>query len=259
MSVPDRLRQIRGDRSQRDIASDLKVAVNSWRRYESGEREPSAEILRELARTGWNPTWVLTGEGDERLSPDTDAKMVGLLAGQLLGDPESERAYAEESERLSKARKLGQRMALSAYPDDLQDYCFVPHLSVRAAAGAGQVVESEQIVAWMAFRRSYLQSLGVPARSACLIRVRGHSMDPDLRDGDTVLIDTSDTTPTARPGVFAFRVGNTGELAVKRISARADGTWDISGAPDWPTQCAVPRDEQPLVIGRVRWSGRTWS
>jgi phage repressor protein C with HTH and peptisase S24 domain len=243
------LKKVRGDRSQREIAAALDVAVNTWRRYEMGEREPSTELLRGLAGMGWNPTWVLTGEGEERLAPEGEAEAEGAATG---GDAEApRRGRASNSPQRAQA-------ALDVGQPDVGDYVFVPHLSVSASAGHGQIIDSEQIVAWMAFRRSYLQMLGVPARAACLIRVRGDSMYPDLREGDTVLVDTTDTTPTRRPRIYVMREPGTEHLIVKRITRAEDGALQISGADHWPPQVIPPDGPQPLLVGRVRWSGRTW-
>jgi phage repressor protein C with HTH and peptisase S24 domain len=219
------------------MADSIGVSLNTWGRYESGERKPDADAFRRLAELGWNPAWILTGEGDPKLSTTMTA-----VVRQVRKDEAAAAAAHDEGK---------EDVAFQAMTSD---FCFVPYMSVRVAAGAGQVVESEQIVAWMAFRKSYLQTLGVPSKAACLVRVKGDSMEPDLRDGDTVLLDTSDTRISDRPHAFAFRIDGGDEIAVKRIR-RTASCLEVTGGDHWP---ATTFAEEPAVIGRVRWSGRTW-
>jgi transcriptional regulator with XRE-family HTH domain len=54
------LRKIWG-KSQRVMAVDAGVSLNSWQRYEAGA-PPSAEVLARLAQLGANPGWLLLGQ-----------------------------------------------------------------------------------------------------------------------------------------------------------------------------------------------------
>lgn len=256
-TIGSRLEHIRASSTQREFAQSLGVALRTYQNYERNERPPSAELLQAVASRGWNPTWVLTGEGDERLPPSADAELAGDFAGMVVGDQEAAARWERHRKSASAGMRAMSKAIQAEYPD-IQDYVFVPHLSVNAAAGHGQVIDSEQIVAWMAFRRSYLQMLGVPARAACLIRVRGDSMHPELREGDTVLVDTSDVVVTSRPRIYVMRYSGSEDLVVKRVVREDDGSWRINGADHWPETRVAAEAEKPLVIGRVRWSGRTW-
>lgn len=225
--------------------------------YERDAREPTAEVLKAIARLGWSPTWLLTGEGPERLRDPEDSDHAGDIGASIRTGASSSEAIAKAVRKVTKPMEVAFAEVEERMGGKIDDFAFVPYLQVRLGAGSGQVVESEQIVAWMAFRKTYLQVLGVPTSSACLVRVRGDSMDPDLKDGDTVLIDTSDTKVHERKRAFAFREEGTDELLVKHI--RLDGdSWHITGSDHWGERTLGPEDQKPLVIGRVRWSGRTW-
>lgn len=256
ITIGSRLAHIRGTTDQRTFAKTLGVAAGTLSNYERDARAPTAEFLRAIATLGWNPTWVLTGSGPERLAETVAPDLRAALGGKPIAD---ERApYLYDRQLTSAAGRKTSGALLRSRSVDFDDYTFVPHLCITAAAGQRQVIESEQIVAWLAFRRSYLQMLGVPAAAACLIRVRDDSMDPELRAGDTVLVDSSDITITTRPRVFALRLPGTDELAVKRACKLPDRALSISGAAHWPTSTIPPDASQPLIIGRVRWSGRIW-
>ena len=72
VGVGGRLAKIRGrDVLQKDFAKVIGVHFNTYARWEREETDISALGLLSLARLGWNPMWVLTGEGPERLSTST--------------------------------------------------------------------------------------------------------------------------------------------------------------------------------------------
>lgn len=68
-----RLQHIRSGSSQEEFAKELGVHKNTFARWERDEREPSASDLLVLVQKGWNPYWLLTGDGPERLDALPDA------------------------------------------------------------------------------------------------------------------------------------------------------------------------------------------
>ena len=62
-TVGKRLEHMRAHVTQREFAATLGVALRTYQNYERDERPPSAEVLRAVAGLGWNPTWLLTGDG----------------------------------------------------------------------------------------------------------------------------------------------------------------------------------------------------
>ena len=66
--LPERLAQVRGDRSQRQFARDLGVFQQNVNRYESGTT-PHADFLIQLAlKEGISLDWLLLGRGRMRRS-----------------------------------------------------------------------------------------------------------------------------------------------------------------------------------------------
>ena len=61
-----RLAHTRGSATQGDYATHLGVHVNTYSRWERGERGPDSHAMTLMAIDGWNITWLLTGEGPER-------------------------------------------------------------------------------------------------------------------------------------------------------------------------------------------------
>lgn len=103
-----------------------------------------------------------------------------------------------------------------------------PVLDVRAGAGpgaislpalnpSGGVIYSEDAVMGEILLPSYLQRemTNAPAGRVHWVRVRGDSMEPTLRGGDHVAVDTTDVS-IAQGGLFVARNGD-GEIIVKRF------------------------------------------
>lgn len=62
-----RLATIRGETPQQQMSRVLAVSTSTYGRLERGAREMGADVLVRLAGLGWNPRWILTGEGPRRL------------------------------------------------------------------------------------------------------------------------------------------------------------------------------------------------
>lgn len=70
MAFPQRLKEIRSDLglSQKEMAERLGVGFRTYQRYEDGTKAPAGHFLMflvELAMTGYNLHWVITGDGDK--------------------------------------------------------------------------------------------------------------------------------------------------------------------------------------------------
>ena len=85
------------------------------------------------------------------------------------------------------------------------------------------------------------------------IRVRGDSMEPTLRDGDVVLIDSAQRVIKSQDRIWAVIYGELG--MIKRVRRTPGGTYlllsDNPNVP--PIECF---DGEMSVIGRVCWIGR---
>lgn len=89
-----------------------------------------------------------------------------------------------------------------------------------------------------------------------LMRVTGNSMEPDIRHGDVVLIDQSQTTPVAC-GLFAVSI----ELVVyiKLLDTVPEKLILKSANPSYPPLEVDTRGDLAdgvRIIGRALWLGR---
>ncbi len=136
---------------------------------------------------------------------------------------------------------------------EISRFCFIP--KVEAVAGAGASLEtSDAIVGFYAFRTDFLGKEHISERRSVLMDIRGDSMEPLLKDGDTVLVDQSDTQ-LMDGRIYVVTLGD--ELRVKRIQKGLTGILLRSENPryaDIPVEGAAL--ESFRIHGRVRWAGK---
>lgn len=124
---------------------------------------------------------------------------------------------------------------------------------VRASAGPGSVVESEDVIDRLSFPMGYLERLTkTHPRHLKIIGVKGESMDPTVKDDDVVMLDTSKTNLDF-DGLFVLRFGDA--LHVKRIGRASQQTvMIISDNAAYPDR-EMQRSEVEAV-GKVVWIGK---
>ncbi len=149
---------------------------------------------------------------------------------------------------------------------DGDEYAHIPLHDALLAAGAGACNGTEEVIDHLAFRRDWLQRIGVSASAARLARVQGDSMQPSLWPGDMILIDTgTDDPPTRgrdprdqrRSPIYAL-IDN-GEARVKRIERPTpDLMMLLSDNPDYAPELRQGADMKAIqIIGKVVWWGHT--
>ncbi|MEX2482083.1 MAG: S24 family peptidase [Gammaproteobacteria bacterium] len=208
--------------------SDEQVA-----RWRDGLSKPNFFGLGSLAiATGYSLDWILTGEGMQ------GAKWRDLRA-------EVERlAQQVEPEARDGAELPG-------------DFRLIPRLDVQASAGPGALVDSETSMEMLAFRADWLRARGINPHSAHVLTARGDSMEPTIRDGDILLVETA-IDQVADNGIYV--VVYAGRTLVKRVQLRLDGSVVLrSDNQAIFDEEAVPAAELTnlKVAGRVMWYGRS--
>ncbi|WP_374944874.1 helix-turn-helix transcriptional regulator [Sphingomonas sp.] len=123
----------------------------------------------------------------------------------------------------------------------------VPRLDVAASAGPGAQVDDDVAIGTETLPEALARDLGLRAGQAGVIRVRGSSMEPALRDGDHLVVDQADRSPKARSAIYVIRVD--GAVMVKRVARTSAG---LVATSDNPVASPVPAGAIE-VIGRVVW------
>ncbi|THF64665.1 helix-turn-helix transcriptional regulator [Pseudothauera nasutitermitis] len=213
--------------SQSEAARISGIPLGTLRKYEHGPSQPGAEAIVRFTRLGINAHWLLTGTG------------AMLLDGQPC--PVADSAQELETQGASA------------------DYVALPPCSAaRDAADPGERADSGACGDALMFRKDWIRiELDAAPSDLCFIRVSGDSMEPMLRAGDVILVDTRARHPN-REGVYILRMD--GMLLVKRIQAMPGGTLQISSDNaafvPWLIKLAELEQSDLTVVGRVVWSGR---
>lgn len=139
--------------------------------------------------------------------------------------------------------------------DDLGDaYALIPRLDIKASAGNGKIIwHIDEKSQRQAFRKTWLQRLGIdPAHAATLV-AEGSSMSPRIEDGDSLVVNYKDQSIISGK-VYVLTFAH--ELFIKRLFRTPTGgirivsdNQDKSRYPDWEV---MPDELDNLaVIARV--------
>lgn len=134
------------------------------------------------------------------------------------------------------------------------DISLVRKVDISYAMGDGSVVADYPETGMMPFDRHFLSSIG--ARNTEVLFVcsgTGDSMDPTIKDSDTIMVDTSRKKIGMQDQIWALTVAGAG--MVKRIRPLPEAkVMVISDNPLVPDQ--VYDSEDVYVVGKVVWIGR---
>ena len=137
------------------------------------------------------------------------------------------------------------------------DLRLIPMVEARISAGQGSFETSGKSERSYAFRMDFLLRKGDPDQMI-MMRVAGDSMEPEIHDGDVVLLDQSQRD--VLPGRI-YAVGFEDAIYLKRIDKEPGKVILKSMNPNYrPVMLDVREDcaEQFRVIGKVLWSGREY-
>ncbi|MGO7903618.1 S24 family peptidase [Rhizobium leguminosarum] len=223
ISFADRLLEAVGDESIHAFSKKSGISDSSLRGYLKGAM-PGADIALKIAEVAKvDLKWLIAGTGSKEIKPPEDAFEGGALD--------------------SRGRIVN-------------EIAFIPRLDVQASAGMGSLVVSEDTVDILAFNRNWLRERSINAVAARVLDVKGDSMEPTIRDGDILVVDTSITQVRDNAIYVIIYAGN---VLVKRVHLKRDGSLTlISDNERYPRE-DVPIEEVPdlHIAGRVMWFGRS--
>lgn len=134
-------------------------------------------------------------------------------------------------------------------------YKRVPKVAARLSAGTGSFDVAADVEDYLSFSSAWLSKKGAAADMVAM-EVFGRSMEPVIREGDTVLIDRSSTRITAG-AIYAVGVEDT--ILVKRLEKHPDKLVLVSDNKDFdPIYLDREELEKVRVLGKVIWSCREY-
>lgn len=141
--------------------------------------------------------------------------------------------------------------AQASPPPCAPELVMVPKVRARLSAGTGSLENGGEIEGLYAFRREFLARKGVAARMV-LMEISGDSMEPELKEGDTVLVDLSQTDVLSGR-IYAVGIGE--EVMVKQVD-RAPGKYVLRSKNAAYESIPIELSDESVdfrVIGRVLW------
>jgi phage repressor protein C with HTH and peptisase S24 domain len=130
------------------------------------------------------------------------------------------------------------------------DWADIPRLPLGASAGPGALAGTELPIGNLRFSARWLKGLGLDPSMLSVIEVEGDSMEPNLRDGDEILVDR--TPRPMRSGIHVIRLDDV--LLVKRLEPGPVGTLRVIS--DNPAYARAERPQEDVeILGRVVWKG----
>ena len=204
------------------FAREIGVSESVVRKWRDGTSEPSRKNLEAIAKaSGVNIEWLVLGTGF----------MTGSDAPQ---------AVQEEAESIH------------------DEYAFIPGYNIQVSAGPGAIAGEEEVSRRLAFRHKWLKFKGLNEKDLVVVFAKGDSMEPTISDNNTIMVDTSDTSPQDGR-MYVIRVD--GHLVVKRTAlVPGQGVKLISDNKIYGEQLVKFDDNNPdlEVIGRVVWVGKDY-
>jgi len=126
----------------------------------------------------------------------------------------------------------------------------VPKVSARLCAGNGSFEVGADVQGYYSFGKVWLNKRGV-AEKMVLLDIFGNSMEPEMRDGDTVLIDQSQKNILAG-AIFALGIEDT--IMVKRVEKHPNKLVLRSDNKDYlPIYLEGNEAEAVRILGKVIW------
>lgn len=106
------------------------------------------------------------------------------------------------------------------------DFVWVPELDARAAAGTGLAnLERPDIKSYYPIPLAWVKSMGIDPARLWIMRAEGTSMEPDIRDGDYMVIYSGEET--LRDGdIYVLSVGDD-DTIVKQVQLEPDGSLQL--------------------------------
>lgn len=134
--------------------------------------------------------------------------------------------------------------------EEYSGFARIPKVSARLCAGNGSFEVGGDVQGYYSFRKAWLTKRGVPDQMV-LLDIFGNSMEPEMRDGDTVLVDQSQKNILAG-AIFALGIEDT--IMVKRVEKHPQKLVLRSDNRDYAPIYLEGNDaNQVRILGKVIW------
>ena len=227
-SIIQRLKQAIACSTDAELARDIGITQQAIYNARSVNRVPEVWVLRTALKTGVSVGWLELGTEPTKANP----------INPIVEESKAYRVYDEAGVEIIETNKT--------------DIVLIPMVEAKLSAGQGSFETSDQSDRKYSFRRDFLSRKG-NQKEMVLMRVSGDSMEPEIKNGDVVLLDKSQTSPL--PGRI-YAVGVEDMVYLKRVDARPGKIVLYSDNKDYaPIEVDTRGDmeNQARIIGRAIW------
>jgi len=134
--------------------------------------------------------------------------------------------------------------------DSNHSFEVIPKVKARLSAGDGSFDVNQKISEYYSFQTIWLRKKGNP-ENMVLMDIAGNSMEPELKNGDTVLVDRSKREILAG-AIYAVGVEDT--VLIKRVEKLPDKLVLISDNEKYsPTYITGDDINRVRILGKVIW------
>jgi phage repressor protein C with HTH and peptisase S24 domain len=132
---------------------------------------------------------------------------------------------------------------------------YIPKVAARLSAGTGSFECEQEVTQYLSFQAQWLAGKG-SANNMVAMEVFGQSMEPVIKEGDTVLIDQSQKNILAG-AIYAVGVEDT--ILVKRVEKHPNKLVLCSDNKEYaPIFLEKEEADKIRIIGKVIWSCREY-
>ena len=231
-----RLKEAVGAQTDIELGASLGLKQQTISTTKKRKQLPAIWITRASLAYGISSDWILYGAGPMR---------------------RNEAKFAQESEQKPNVSFREEPAWMSPEAAPSMGYTLIPKVRARLAAGTGSLETEGEVIGFYAFKTDFLRRKGHPKKMV-LMDVLGDSMEPEIWNGDTVLIDESQNEILSG-GLFA--VGIDSAVLVKYVDALPGKLSFRSRNERYaPIEVDMTGDLADMVriIGRVVWSCREY-
>lgn len=246
-----RLKSVFGVKTDTDLAKCLGLQQGSISKAKQKKSVPPSWITTVSLTKGISADWLLTGEGE--IKRGLKFKTSKLPNEAMMQNHEITEVDAARLRSLPFLAPVYNDMGNLACHDC--ETVILPIVEARLSAIKESRETSPNPGRIYSFRSDFLQRKG-NVNAMVLVRVAGDSMEPEIKNNDVALIDTSTTAP--RPGnLFAIAIEDL--IYIKKLDAKPGKLILASANSDYaPLEINARGDllNGIQIIGKVVWVAR---
>lgn len=158
------------------------------------------------------------------------------------------------------ANKLNDYIVIDGNGSDVNsdDYVMIDQYDVAGSCGSGALIGDVAVKGGLAFKRDWINAMGVKSDNLAIAYAQGDSMSPTIEDGQVLLVDTASTQPQSTK-IYMICIDE--QLYIKRLINLYDKWVMRSDNPDKSSYPDIDISADTMstvdIQGRVVWKAGT--